>query len=249
MPKKISKHLKSMTKLHWNKLPSWMTWLSGYRLDEGFHSQQHAVNYVLLCLIANAEAVLHLCIDEFRLLYQISVIFPPAGWQLKFLLVYKLRWIFWSDSFTVKSITNILCLYVSVTMSKCYFYCFFFDSLLWLLSPVNPTVSVTAPVAADAAANRPCFCYCYSNCHLYWCWCRTQLSPLLSPQITVIILRNIILQNNRSFSVAMSASVAATHSELMQHFLLRIIEVQFYSNRLLLLLQRSFVVLLTLVLF
>ena len=121
--------------------------------------------------------------------------------------------------------------------------------LLWLPSPVNPFVSVIAPVAADAAANRPCFCYCYSNCHLYWCWCRTQLSPLLSPPITVIIFRNIILQNNHSFSVAICAYVAATHSALIQHFLPRIIEVQFYSNQLLLLLRRSFIILLTLVLF
>ena len=91
----------------------------------------------------------------------------------------------------------------------CYNYCCFFDSLLWLPSPVypRPTVSVIAPY-------RPCFCYCYSNCHLYWCWWRTQLSPLLSPPITVITVGNIILQNNRSFSVAMSPSVAATHSEL-----------------------------------
>ena len=102
--KKFSKHLKSMTKLHWNKLPSWMTWLPGYKLDEGFHRQQHAVNYVLLCLIAKAEAVLHLCIDEFLLLYQISVIFPPAEWLLKFLSVCKLRWIFWSDSYETKKV-------------------------------------------------------------------------------------------------------------------------------------------------
>ena len=53
-----------------------MIWLPGYKLDEGFHSQQHAVNYVLLCLIAKAEAVLHCHIDEFLLLYQIGVIFP-----------------------------------------------------------------------------------------------------------------------------------------------------------------------------
>ena len=48
-----------------------MTWLPGYKLDKGFHRQQHAVNCVLLCLIAKAETVLSLCIDEFLLLYQI----------------------------------------------------------------------------------------------------------------------------------------------------------------------------------
>ena len=52
----------------------------GYKVDEGFHSQHHAVNCVLLCLIAKAETVLSLCIDEFLLLYQICYrIFPPAG--------------------------------------------------------------------------------------------------------------------------------------------------------------------------
>lgn len=57
-----------------------MTWLLGYKLDEGFHSQQHAVNYVLLCVIAKAKTVWSLCIDEFLLLYQICYrIFQPAG--------------------------------------------------------------------------------------------------------------------------------------------------------------------------
>ena len=56
-----------------------------------------------------------------------------------------------------------------------------------------------------------------THCHLYWCWCRMQLSPLLSP---LIIVGNVILQNNHTFSAAMSTSAAATHSEQMQYFLL-----------------------------
>ena len=58
-----------------------MTWLLGYKLDEGFHSQQLAVNYVVLCLIAKAEIVWSLCIDD-RVSFVIPDMLPyfPTGW-------------------------------------------------------------------------------------------------------------------------------------------------------------------------
>ena len=75
----LKKHEK--VKSQWNEAPSFMTWLPGYKLDEGSHSQQHAVNCVILCLIAKAETVLSLCIDEFLLLYQIIMLpYSSTSW-------------------------------------------------------------------------------------------------------------------------------------------------------------------------
>ena len=74
------------------------------------------------------------------------------------------------------------------------------SQLLSLPSPVNPTVSVVAPVAANTAFdNMLC----------------TLIATYTGADVTVV--GDIIVLNNPTFSAAMGASVVFTHSELVQH--------------------------------
>ena len=103
--------------------------------------------------------VLCLCMDEFLLLYQYSVTFPPAGLLLKFLS----RWILlviltvYTGKYGSPAIANILC-YANVAMWECYCcgcsyhgFCHKYKMSVPLL--VNAIVSVAA---ADTAARRLC---------------------------------------------------------------------------------------------
>jgi len=80
------------------------------------------------------------------------------------------------------------CTYVSLLLSQ----------LLSLPLPVNPTVSVVTPVAANTAFHLATDLH---NCHLYWCWCH---------------YCNVFYQT----IYATFASLVVIYSELLHHFLL-----------------------------
>ena len=74
----------------------------------------------------------------------------------------------------------------------------FTATIVAIASYLNPTVSVVAPVAADTAF--------YNTFDI-----ATLIANCTGADVTLV--GNIIVQNNPTFSAAMSASVAVTHSE------------------------------------
>ena len=99
------------------------------------------------------------------------------------------------------------------------------------------------PTASFIAAKRPCFCYCYS------------LPLILVLMQDAIITTTVtthycwLISFFKTIMQTFPAAVAATHSELMQHFLLSLRYNEFLFNQLLPLLGRYFIILLFLVLF